>query len=50
MQYFGPALSHNQSCKTIFGLLLEWPLKTGFTVTYKMKTWADSLEMPGQKP
>ena len=32
LQYFWPALSANQSWKPIFGLLFEWPLKTGFTV------------------
>ena len=32
LQYFCPALSDNRSWKTILGLLLEWPLKTGFTV------------------
>ena len=32
LQYFWPALSDNWSWKPIFGLLFEWPLKTGFTV------------------
>ena len=32
LQYFWPALSHNRSRITNFGLLFEWPLKTGFTV------------------
>ena len=32
LQYFWPALSDNRSWKPIFGLLFEWPLKTGFTV------------------
>ena len=31
-QYFLPALSDNLSEKNNFGLLFEWPLKTGFTV------------------
>ena len=35
LQYFWPALSHNLSWKPIYGLLFEWPLKTGFTV----QTW-----------
>ena len=32
LQYFRSALSDYQSLKTIFGLLFEWPFKTGFTV------------------
>ena len=32
LQYFPPALSDNRSWKTIFGLLFEWQLKTGFIV------------------
>ena len=37
LQYFGPALSDNWPWKPIFGLLFEWPLKTGFTVDHKGK-------------
>ena len=32
LQYFWPALNDNGSWKPRFGLLLEWPLKTGFTI------------------
>ena len=32
LQQFWPALSDKPSWKTIFGLLFEWPLKTGLTV------------------
>ena len=32
LQYFGPALSDNRSCKPNVGLLFEWPLNTGFAV------------------
>ena len=32
LQYFWPALSDNLSWKLIFGLLFQWPLKTGFNV------------------
>ena len=32
LQYFLPALSDNWYLKPIFGVLSEWPLKTGFTV------------------
>ena len=32
LQYFWPALSKNRSWKSIFGVLFEWLLKTGFTV------------------
>ena len=32
LQYFWPALSDNWYWKPIFGVLFEWPLKTGFTV------------------
>ena len=32
LQHFWPALSNIWSWKLIFGLLFEWPLKTGFTV------------------
>ena len=32
LQYFWPALSDNWSWKSIFGILFEWLLKTGFTV------------------
>ena len=32
LQYFWPALSDNLYWKPIFGVLFEWPLKTGFTV------------------
>ena len=39
LQYFWPALSDNWSWKLIFGLLFEWPLKTGFTViVFRYKT------------
>ena len=43
LQYFWSALSDNRYWKPIFGLLFEWRLKTGFTVTpskkflYKLK-------------
>ena len=33
-QYFWSALSDTRSWKTIFDLLFEWPLKTGFTVAH----------------
>ena len=32
LQYFWPALSNIRYWKTIFCVLFEWPLKTGFTV------------------
>ena len=32
LQYFRPSLSGNRSWKTSFGILFDWPLKTGFTV------------------
>ena len=32
LQYFCPALSDKSVLKTNFGVLFEWPLKTGFTV------------------
>ena len=32
LQYVWPSLSNNRSWKPSFGLLFEWPLKTGFTV------------------
>ena len=35
LQYFWPALSDNWSWKPNFGLLFEWPLKTGFTVFFR---------------
>ena len=35
LQYFWPALSDNRQWKPIFDVLLEWPLKTGFTVLSK---------------
>ena len=34
--YFWPALSDNRSWKPMFGLLFEWPLKTGFIVQRQM--------------
>ena len=34
LQYFWAALSNNRSWKPIFGLLFEWPLKTGFFCTF----------------
>ena len=33
LQYFCPALSDKSELKTNFGVLFEWPLKTGFTVS-----------------
>ena len=37
LQYFWPALSDNQYWKPFFGVLFEWPLKTGFTVLLKLE-------------
>ena len=34
MKCFCPVLGDNRSRKSIFGLIFEWPLKTGFTVLY----------------
>ena len=42
LQYFWPAWSDNRFWKPIFGLFLEWPLKTGFTVS-RMKSWVKLL-------
>ena len=33
LQYFWPTLSNNQSWKPIFGLIFEWPLKTGYILS-----------------
>ena len=41
LQYFWPALSNNLSWKPIFGILFEWQLNTGFTVSpiSKQNVW-----------
>ena len=38
-----PALSENWSCKKQFGLIFEWPLKTGFTVQVMYNLHVDDL-------
>ena len=47
LQYFWPALRDNQLLKTTFGLLFEWQLKTGFTIspksTYKFIFFTEHL-------
>ena len=54
LQYFWPALSNNRSWKPIFGLLFEWPLKTGFTVFHyaavELLQWSryDSIRLYNQ--
>ena len=48
LQYFWSALSNNRSWKPIFGLLIGWPLKTGFTVSTKYvisNSWAKMRDM-----
>ena len=44
LQYFWPALSDNWSWKPIFGLVFEWPLKTGFTVTNLKAVKRENIE------
>ena len=40
LQYFRPAFSDNRSWKSIFRLLFEWPLESGFTVfSYMVRNW-----------
>ena len=38
LQYFWPAICDNWYWKTIFGVIFEWPLKTGFTVVNGLLT------------
>ena len=45
LQYFWPALGDNRYRKLIFGVLFEWPLKTGFTVVYRQyEYWSTGLK------
>ena len=36
LQYFGPSLSYHLSLRFFVLSFFEWPLKTGFTVTFVM--------------
>ena len=39
LQYFRPSLSYHFALRSLFCLLFEWPLKTGFTVVGMLDTY-----------